>query len=372
MVNSLPIFVHSSFRVGSTWMWLRFCSNNSTLSYYEIFNEHLATLTRREARTKGSLSWSSKHPEVKAYFDAYLPLLQPGGGVRGFAAPMAFERFFAPGGMTEAETAYVGGLIGHARAEGRVPVLTSTRSLGRVAALRAAFGGTHVLLYRNMFRQWASCTEQWMLNTEYFLDSVARIIAAAGRDRKLARLAPLVSHGMAPWRPESLKAMLLVQAILYDRARQACDVVVDIDRLALDAGYRGATEAGLLAGTGLAVDLSSARLSMAYSLVDAGPGAALRKELRAQARLSGVGEWGMAALDAAVGEYEAYRTAHGTQMQLPAAHLELRERKMQGLRAELALLRAARRDRLALPRHWVSQALRRVAPRIVQLARAGR
>ena len=95
------------------------------------------------------------------YMLEYLPLIQDAGGVRLYDAAMAFERFVPAdgpsGAISDAENAYIASLVEHAKSLSRTPVLTATRSLGRLAGMKAAFPGLHILLYRNLFHQWC-CT----------------------------------------------------------------------------------------------------------------------------------------------------------------------------------------------------------------------
>jgi hypothetical protein len=313
------VFVHSSFRTGSTWLWSMFRNNPVALAYNEIFNDALATLTPERALGYTHASWPSKHPPVGSYHAEYIPLLRPRGGVRRYRPSMAFDSFVPSqeGQLTTRETAYVALLLDHAQAAGRVPVLTATRSLARAPALRARFGGVHIVLYRNIFRQWASYTEQAVLRNRYFLDTIAAAVGAAAHDPALGALAPLLKGGLDVRQPATWQAMLLLHAHLYARAADAADLVLDIDRIAADPACRAQAEADLLRLTGLAVDLSTVRATMAFSLVDAGSVAELTASmagLPAPETSAGTNRGrvlGRQALAEAIGAYGSYRAEHG-------------------------------------------------------------
>ena len=45
-MNMAPVFIHSLFRTGSTYIWLKFRNNEQYYCYYEPFHEVLSILTR--------------------------------------------------------------------------------------------------------------------------------------------------------------------------------------------------------------------------------------------------------------------------------------------------------------------------------------
>ncbi len=177
---STAIFVHSSWRTGSTYIWSCFRKSPRTVAYYEIFNEILGTLTKPQLAEMEPASWRSKHPPGSPYLLEFLPLMQDETGVDGFDPEMSYRRFIPADGckgpVSEREVSYVSRLISHAESQKRIPVLTTSRSLGRVRGLKAAFPGLHVVLYRNSFQQWCSFTDQAFHGNPYFLDRVAEIV----------------------------------------------------------------------------------------------------------------------------------------------------------------------------------------------------
>jgi hypothetical protein len=279
-----PIFLHSSWRTASTWFWLKFRGKPSTLCYYEPFHEALATLTREQAQTMGPGNWTvgeSRHPDGAPYFLEFRPLLRRAGGVRLYRPEIAYDWFVPMGGLAgelrPQEHRYVGLLLRHACRRGKVAVFGFTRSLGRLAALKRRFGGTHIFLYRNLWTQWASYVGQSAAGNRYFLAMLLRILLRA-EDRFLAAalnrsLLRATARGLPAAGGDALVERLLdalseaelfglfmaVHGYLYIAAQLTADLSIDATRLARDRRYREATSARLAAKTGLAVDLADAR-----------------------------------------------------------------------------------------------------------------
>lgn len=271
-----PVFLHSSFRTCSTWLWIRFRDNPRTLAFNEYFNEMLADLTLEVATRHGSGSWSSGHPETAPYFLEFAPLIRAEGkGVRHFEPAMAIGRLIPDGGVRGAlsavERRYVGSLIAHAEGLGRTPVLSCTRPLGRVSGLKQAFGGVHVFLCRNLFQQWNSYVHQHDNGNGYFIYSILGFLAQGGKDAFMAK----VRDGLhaqaqalkASQRPDGgwdalFTAFMAVHLYLSMIAWDAADLVLDANRLAADPAHRAGIEAEILALTGLAVDLGDASVGL--------------------------------------------------------------------------------------------------------------
>ena len=107
-----PVFIHSSWRTSSTWVWLKFRQLPETMSYYEPFHGLLAKRTRAEAQSIDYRSWDSNHPPGDPYGLEYLPLIRETGGVPFSEPAMAFEWFIPLGGirgrLRDTERKYLG------------------------------------------------------------------------------------------------------------------------------------------------------------------------------------------------------------------------------------------------------------------------
>lgn len=259
-----PVFVHSSFRVASTWLWSRFRMLDEALAYYEIFNEQSQSMSVARARRVGPDDWNSGHPAARPYFLEFVPLIRFGRGVADFHRFMAFRRFVprtGPGGdISPTERAYVARLINHAASRGRHPVLTSTRSLGRVAGLRRAFPGLHLVVYRDLLDQWTSYVEQRRRGNRYFLCSILWTIEGSRHDPLFRQLARRGGLGRADADNTALfSAFVALHAYAYAHAVNAADLVVDVKRLAEDPAHRDDVVATIADRSGLAIDLSDIR-----------------------------------------------------------------------------------------------------------------
>ncbi len=278
------IFVHSSFRTASTYIWSCLRNAPGTVAYCEIFHEGLDTFSRPDMVATGPDGWYSKHPPGAPYFLEFLPLAREGGGVQGFDPTMSYARFIPPegcgGAISDAEAAYVAGLINHAENRGRIPVLTATRSLGRVRGLKAAFPGLHVLLYRNLFQQWCSFTDQACRGNSYFIQRMAEIVRLNQHDPALCALQEEFPVAIPSAEDaNTFYSFVFLHLYLYAHAAGAADLVIDVNRLAADPTHRAEVERRI-AAENVTVDLSGATDSVAYSVCRLGTRAGVVERLK--------------------------------------------------------------------------------------------
>jgi hypothetical protein len=254
------VWVHSSFRVSSTWFWSRFRRNPNVVAYQEVFHEGLASLTPEKAATVSYRDWNSGHPPSAPYFLEYAPFLFEGwvkcddNMAYGSFIPKSADR-----SISSAEATHIASLIDKARARGRTPVLTAVRSLGRVHGLRDCFGGFHILLYRNLFRQWCSYSDQELRGNPYFVDRTDLVIEQNTHDpflSNLSRMFPTTPECTKCSRWEQFLRFTLLHLYLYALALQDCGLDVCVDRLAVDPKYGKDTEEQIAAATGLTIDLT--------------------------------------------------------------------------------------------------------------------
>jgi hypothetical protein len=265
-----PVFIHSSWRTASTWLWEKLRQAPTVIAYCEIFHERLADCTMPYLRENDFSRWNSKHPEGAPYFLEFAALIE-GGAVRGYDPRMAVESFLPAGGLTgelsRAERVYLEGLIDNAFARRKIPVLTDTRTLGRAPAIARACPGRHVLLVRNIFHQWASYSEQWANGNRYFLEMQLQTIEASRGDPFVALIADWFHDGEASaTNPATFQLFLLFHVYLYLRVFDSADLVVDIGRVATDAHARADAETALTTYVRWPIDLADARLPFGLSL----------------------------------------------------------------------------------------------------------
>ena len=283
--NSLDaIFVHSSFRASSTWIWSRFRKMSDVLAYHEIFHEALATLTRKNLAEQNTQAWHSKHPEGEPYFLEFEPLIQQDGGIAHFDRTMAFESFLPRGGfagqLTLDERIYLAHLIDHAQRLGRTPVLADTRSLGRLMAMKADFPGWHIVLYRNLFQQWCSYSEQLAHRNPYFMQSIKRTLECNQQDRFFQRLKEKYPLG-APSLTDAnyFYCFVLLHLYIYAHVVDAADMWIDINARERDKNYRHNAEMQIIDRTGVQIDFADVKKSIAFSFTPLGSADAMAAQL---------------------------------------------------------------------------------------------
>ena len=181
-----PVFLHSSFRTSSTWLWQKIRRTSNVMAYYEVFHEQLQSLDLASVANISHDSWPSKHPLSAPYFLEFTPLLKATGGVDGFEENMSYDRFIPCGGiggeLSSDEKKYIHTLLKNAYKSRKIPVLSGTRSLGRAHALKKAFPFKNIFIHRNLYYQWASYSDQFLDGNSYFIDSIDRTIRASRHD----------------------------------------------------------------------------------------------------------------------------------------------------------------------------------------------
>ncbi len=280
-----PIFIHTFWRGGGTYLWSKFRACPDTLTFYEPFNELLGTNSRARLLARTSRSWPSKHPLLDApYMAEYAPLLTA-HGLRLFLKEFTTATYFLERGaaLPEAQCRYISSLLDHARRSGRRPVIGFSRSLGRLAGLSRAFDAVHIVLLRNPAHQWMSCFAQCRDHgNDYFLIMHLMVVGQNRHHPILSAVAerydiPRIERRSFEEEVEayrsvfarvdleaSYRVFLALFVAAYLEALPHGDLVVDMDLLA-SAAYRRQIERRIRGLTGLSLDLGDAAMP-AYAL----------------------------------------------------------------------------------------------------------
>lgn len=253
MAQTGPIFIHSLFRCASTFFFQKFRSLGASFTcYQEPFNESLEALNRsaRQARLLASPQGSPlRHPPLdKPYFYEFWQRRRQLQGL--YQRAFAYQEYFVAPPLPAAQQRWIAALLSHA--EGRA-VLQCCRSSGRVAALRAAFGGVHLHLWREPRAQW------WSYKVADYFDSVTRrIYEAPGLPAPLAQLrhhvfepaasAPSAQQNYALYYGVWLHAWLALNA--------AADISISVDRISFSAADNRACTDRLAALLGERIELN--------------------------------------------------------------------------------------------------------------------
>lgn len=286
MSASNTIFVHSGWRCSSTYVWSRFRPLAGVRAYYEPWHEQLARVTAETIRAETPDNSGLRHPGGdRPYLQEFEVVLDPAGGLKGFEAGFALDRFWIePEASDLAQQAYVENLVGAARERGETPVLACCRTLGRVGWLKRRFGGFHVMLVRDPVQQWLSfyslrkrprptyfeLCHYVLLSEMAGAEDVSRTLlghdfASEGSlDDRLAAVRSRLKRAPAE---VSFQAFLAVWLRSHLKALPQADLVVDVDRLARDQAYAREVEAAIEAGSGLRPDFSDCRAPSPHGIV---------------------------------------------------------------------------------------------------------
>ena len=272
------IFLHSSWRAASTYVWAKFRQRPDTYCYFEPLNEHLFTLTAEIIDR--FVPWSfANHPALEApYLEEFRPLIGPGRGIPGFPAHLTFGRYCATSADSLPELeAYLTDLARLAARLGRRPVYGFVRTDLRVGWFRARMPGAHIFIRREPRRQFLSMLRQAVQGNPYFLQ---RGVVILRHNMEAPAFAPLLAAIELPALLESsglreafrgklvdetvLRRLYFIFYFMWLLARQLgepqCHLVIDIDRLSLDDSYRREIENRLGDLVGMAISFADCRV----------------------------------------------------------------------------------------------------------------
>jgi hypothetical protein len=235
-----PVFIHSMFRAGSTWLFNAFRIAGNGDSYYcykEPFHENLLLLNNNPdalIRDPKPTNQLLRHPILgRPYFLEFHAI---SGSLRGlFRESFSVSEFFAKDeNLPEDQKFYVTALINHAKSR---PVLQFCRSSGRMRAMQNLFDGLHIHLWREPRSQW------WSYKVADYFDTVTQRFYASVKipDVLLALKKQWdVDGAVLGFLPTRANYAVFYGIWLYSwlQARQRMHVDVCIDRLAFDPDYR--------------------------------------------------------------------------------------------------------------------------------------
>jgi hypothetical protein len=203
----------------------------------------------------------------------YFDLIGDNGGIDLYRPEMAFDNYIPIGGvdgeLRVEEKKYLSLLIEESQKSKLIPALCATRSLARSRAIKKAFGGTHLLLTRNIHEQWCSFSEQAASGNRYFLDSLVRQVEASRHDPFLGQLSHLAEKGRIHTdSAESYALFLLFQLYSNAVAFDACHIHIDSTDVATSEAKRHAAETNLSRLLHSEIDLGDARAHISYSTIE--------------------------------------------------------------------------------------------------------
>lgn len=276
-----PVFLHTGWRSAGTWIWSCFRELPQVRAYYEPYNLALG-LRREDLSAIRPEAWASGHPELEApYFQEYLDLTRPRGGVKGYSPSHEVDRFERMPVLDRfRQGRFLRRLVARAQAEERVAVMKFCRSMGRLPWMLEAFPrATHLAVVRNPVSQWSSFWSQWRRHgNPWFVAATYRVL---GRNLRTPRVQSAVQAfgldgdclarlGAMP-EPRALVEVQTLPVELSYRVHLAhwtvgmlsldsrLDAILDSDQLATSEAYRSSRLEAIRNATGLDLSFASAR-----------------------------------------------------------------------------------------------------------------
>ena len=270
MAQTGPIFIHSLFRCASTFFFQKFRALGADFTcYQEPFNESLEALNRqaRHERLLASPDGSGlRHPPLEhPYFYEFWLRRERLQGL--YHRAFAYREYFPGPTLPAAQCRWISTLI--ECADGR-PILQFCRSAGRAQALRAAYAGVHLHLWREPRAQW------WSYKVSDYFDSASRhIYETASLPAPLEVLARgEAAQGFRQFPQTPQQNYRLFYGLWLDawlRLMPLVDLSISVDAIALNAADNQVCARQLAALIGRSLDLTDIRPSgMVFTVAESG------------------------------------------------------------------------------------------------------
>ena len=267
-----PIFIHSLWRSGSTYLFS--CFRRSTAGFW-CYQEPIHEIPLLNKNTPESLLQiisdpRLRHPPLDQPY--YLELYETWKYWRDvISKPILYDGYFDNIGDDNL-IKYLKTLIAHAK--GR-PVIQECRTSCRIATIKKALGGYHIYLWRNPWDQW------WSYKIAYYFDITSQLILNASvHPQSIARLREEI--GFAEFNDEDINKefsyfssnpltsensylvfyMLWCLGLLEGMAN--ADFLLNIDALSESPGYRDEILTQFLDSGITGVDFSDCTIPQAY------------------------------------------------------------------------------------------------------------
>jgi len=203
-----PIFLHSMWRTGSSYLLSRFDADPAYLTFYEPFNGEIsnATLRRRAARDYDERHVALGHPTASdGYFARYDEVDPQTDRPLWKFAHASLPLYDVYNGLSRKGTMLLQSCCRVAEAQGRIPVFGFCHSGLQIPAMREAFGGSHIYLSRKVLDQFWSYSP---LNNDFFIAATTLQLLASAVWRPVAQtLVPHLGNWQLVWRGTAARTM---------------------------------------------------------------------------------------------------------------------------------------------------------------------
>ena len=252
-LHTSPIFIHSLFRAGSTYLFNVFRRSESGYwCYQEPLNERLLEKAGKPGGLLKGIEGANeilRHPKLEKTHTYEFHVVAD-ALVRLFHHEFSYDLYFSTDKKNLADlTAYFTAL--RDGAQGR-PVFQCCRTTGRVKYLKDVFAGIHIFLWRNPWDQW------WSYKKDHYFDSRNLFISGASElpgflvalKKELnipdfLNVNPAVKHAYYTSRlldsTGSYKLFYALWCHAMLEAKPQCDLSISIDELSTSNSYRNET-----------------------------------------------------------------------------------------------------------------------------------
>ncbi len=199
LMKEKPIFLHSLFRTGSTYLWNKFRQVDRYYCFYEPLHQVMAKLTPENITYMMTRDFKAvHHPELEKYYlFEYKSLLKEGQtGIPYFKKGFSYDQFCLNDENPEFKQ-YIDYLIDGSR--GKIPVLKFTRTAFRSKWFKKNYPDSlNIYLVRNPRDQWQSYYDLFRRTNYSGFFLMDLIIASLNKDSEdflpLSRNIPLVCY----------------------------------------------------------------------------------------------------------------------------------------------------------------------------------
>jgi hypothetical protein len=259
-MNKNPIFIHSLFRTGSTYIWNKFRQQKNYHCYYEPFHQNLIFLNRDNPDlwefTKQVTDQMNHPPLEKSYTYEYFDLIKDSEeGLKFFKKSLSFDEFCF-NRKNQAAFKYINYLIENSGQ--KIPVFQFNRTSLRTKWFKSNFPESlNIYIYREPHSQWQSHLSMQRKNhLDIFCVMnllTAGINAHSHCFKTLSLLVPLVEFHSDLFENERIIYSQLIKtytpeeqytifyytwlfALIFNWINS--DLVISVDRLNVDNRYR--------------------------------------------------------------------------------------------------------------------------------------
>lgn len=270
-MKKLPIFIHSLFRAGSTYLFMVFQRSPEGYWCYQEALHEIAFFSRHQPQLLGENHGDSKvvllrHPHLEKGYFHELQDVWPIWREK-ITATSIYAGYFAP---PEADIGipYWQSLVDVSK--GR-PVFQECRTPGRIGAIKESLGGYHIYLWRNPWDQWWSykvspyfdTANQLIIRAPHAPAPVAQLRKALGiEDEASSDISAAFAHYGS--KPDSSEKSYLVFYMLWclglHEGMAHADLLLNIDRLSDSGAYRDGMQDALLNAGISGIDFSGCRV----------------------------------------------------------------------------------------------------------------